>query len=105
MTPSFCINDYDIQITNASPTALLAQVTTTNAPALTFTVAYSIDSSIVGTAKVKVSPKKDGVVIAGAEVEYDLQVIDPCATATIAHTTLATTVYTLGDPLLTTTIP
>ena len=104
VSPSFCIDAYDIQVTNASPAALLGQVTTSNS-ARTFTVAYSIDASIVGTAKIKVSPKKDGVVIAGAEVEYDLQVIDPCATATITHTSLATTVYTLSDPLLTTTIP
>ena len=97
MTPSFCIDAYDIQVTNASPVALLAQVTTTSAPVLTFTIAYSIDASIVCTAKIKVSPKRAGVVITGAEVEYDLQVIDPCATATITHTTLATTVYALGE--------
>jgi hypothetical protein len=97
VTPTFCIiDDYDIVVTNPSPAALSAQVTTTNDPALTFTVAYSTDSSIVGTANIKVSPKRNGVVIAGA-FEYDLEVKDPCPTATITPSTHGAEKYTLSD--------
>jgi len=97
VTPTFCIDAYDIEVTNPSPVALSAQVTTTNEPALTFTVAYSTDSSIVGTANIKVSPMWNGVVIAGEEVEYDLEVKDPCPTATITPSTHGAEKYTLSD--------
>jgi hypothetical protein len=97
VTPTFCIDAYDIVVTNPSPAALSAQVTTTDATALTFTVAYSTDSSIVGTANIKVSPMWNGVVIAGEEVEYDLEVKDPCPTATITPSTHGAEKYTLSD--------